>query len=552
MLKNIEIQNYAIIERLDIAFPDGLTIITGETGAGKSILLGALGLIMGKRVDTKVLYDQQKKCYVEAIFDISSYHLTDFFEEEELDYHEELTIRREIAPGGKSRAFINDSPVTLDILQTLTENLIDIHQQFDILDIQKPTFQLQIIDALAGNKSLLDNYKSQYKSYRKDIISLEGLREKNRNANQEIEFLTFQMNEFIQAELKDNEQVTLEVILQKLTSAEEIKRNSLMVAHALEEDENAIIGQWQGVINQFSSIRHLDSNYEALYTRMISVREEIADISNEASLISEATEYDEEAIHHCTTRLDLIYRLQKKHHVANMENLLDVQTAIQTKLDGYADLTNEMETLQRECIAKEKNLRALAAMLSENRKKIIQAFEKNVHDMLSSLSMEHAYISVKVNELRELNGTGLDEVNILFASNKGSDYLPLKDTASGGEMSRLTLCVKSLVAGAVTLPTLIFDEIDAGLSGAVAQKTGGIIAGLSKKHQVICITHSPQIAARAQSHFWVYKSDTAARSVTSMRELSLDERITEISKMLSGNPPTEAARANAIELINMS
>lgn len=551
MLRKIEIQNYAIIDRLEIAFPDGLTIITGETGAGKSILLGALGLIMGKRADTKVLYDQERKCYVEATFDITAYQLHDYFTEEGLDYSDELLIRREIAPGGKSRAFVNDSPVTLDILQTLTEGLIDIHQQFDTLDIQKPAFQLQMIDALAGNKSLLETYQNQYKSYRQAIRKLDELREKNRNANQEIEFLSFQMNEFNQAELKQGEQSELENLLQKLTSAEDIKKNTTLLVHGLEEDESAIIGQLQLLSNQFSTIRHLDKSYEDVYDRLLSVREELADIAKEASIMADATEYDEEAIHQTNTRLNLIYRLQKKHQVSDLDELLAVEASIQKKLDSFSDLTNEIETLESQCVQKETELRTLATQLSEKRQKVMPDFEKNIHDLLVSLSMEHAYIKIKSSTLKELSSSGLDDVSILFAPNKGSEFLPLKDTASGGEMSRLTLCVKSLVAGAVTLPTLIFDEIDAGVSGDVAQKMGVILANLSKKHQIITITHSPQIAAKAQSHFWVYKSDTDARTVTAMRELSIEDRVTEIAKMLSGNPPTEAAKANAKELIGI-
>ena len=551
MLKKIEIQNYAIIDRLEMSFPEGLTIITGETGAGKSILLGALGLIMGKRADTKVLYDQEKKCFVEATFDISTYGLQDFFAEEGLDYYDELLIRREIAPGGKSRAFINDSPVNLDILQTLTESLIDIHQQFDMLDIQKPGFQLQILDALAGNKSMLEKYTALFKTYRQTLKKLDELQKKNKHANQEIEFLQFQMNEFNQAELKRGEQEELENLLNKLTSAEDIKKNNSMLVHGLEEDENSIIGQLQLLSNQYSTISNLDHIYSEIYSRLMTVREELADISNEASRISDATEYDEEAIHLTNTRLNLIYRLQKKHQVSSLSDLLKIESNIQQKLASYSDLTNEIESLNLSCIQQEKNLRSLAGEISDQRKNVIQALEKNVHELLVSLSMEHAYIHIKMQSLSTLNATRLDDVNILFAPNKGSVFLPLKDTASGGEMSRLTLCIKSLVAGAVTLPTLIFDEIDAGVSGEVAKKMGHILAGLSRKHQVMCITHSPQIAAKADIHFWVYKSDSETRTVTAIRELTLDDRILEIAKMLSGNPPTQAARNNALELIQM-
>ena len=551
MLKKIEIQNYAIIEKLEITFPDGLTIITGETGAGKSILLGALGLIMGKRADTKVLYDQEKKCYVEAVFDIADYHLREYFTSESLDYSDELIIRREIAPGGKSRAFINDTPVTLDVLQTLTEDLIDIHQQFDMLDIQKPGLQLQMLDALAGNKLLFDSYVHLFRLYRQSIRKLEALKEKNKQAEQEIEFLNFQMKEFSEAELKDREQDELENLLQKLSSAEDIKRNSDMLVHGLEEDENAIIGQLQVFAGQFADISDLDIKYHEIYQRLISVREELSDIAREASRISDVTEYDEEAIHVTNARLSLIYRLQKKHHVTTMSELLKIESGIREKLESYSDLTNEIADVQNQCLKKEEELRKLGTELSVNRTKVIPSFEKSVHDLLASLSMEHAFIKVQMSKLNTVGASGLDEVSMLFAPNKGSIFLPLKDIASGGEMSRLTLCVKSLVAGAVTLPTLVFDEIDAGVSGEVARKMGQILADLSENHQVICITHSPQIAARADVHLWVYKSDTDARTITSMRQLNMHDRVTEIAKMLSGNPPTETAKANAKELIGI-
>jgi len=549
MLRKLEIQNYAIIDKLEIDFPTGLTIITGETGAGKSILLGALGLIMGKRADTKVLFDQERKCFVEATFAIADYQLHEYFTEEGLDYDDELIIRREIAPGGKSRAYINDSPVTLDILTTLTENLIDIHQQFDTLDIQKPVFQLRIIDALAGNKNVLEQYSNLYKDYRQTCQKLELLKEENRNAQQEVEFLNFQIAEFDQADLKPNEQDELEMQLQKLTSAEDIIKNCSAIVQAVEEGENAILGQLQFISNQFGSIKNLDKNFSDIYDRLLSVREELMDISKDASRISDSTEYDAAAIETTTTRLNIINRLQKKHGVITMDDLLKTQAEIKDKLNKFGDLTSDIENLELEISKKERSLKELAQVLSQARKKVIPSLEKDVHNLLTDLSMNHAYIKVQTGILPNFSNSGLDDISILFAPNKGSDFLPLKDTASGGEMSRLTLIIKSLVAGALTLPTLIFDEIDAGVSGDIAGKMGEILNNLANKHQIIAITHSPQIAAKAMSHYWVYKNDTESRTVTAMRQLDQGERVYEIAKMLSGNPPTEAAKANARELI---
>lgn len=552
MLTRLEIQNYAIIDRVDISLPEGLTIITGETGAGKSILLGALGLVMGKRADTKVMYDPEKKCYVEAVFEISNYNLRDYFEARELDYFPELIIRREISQGGKSRAFVNDSPVTLDILAELTENLIDIHQQFDILDIQKPTFQLRMIDALAGNQSMLDAYKTEYNRYRSLIRKLSELTERSAAAAREMDFLTFQIQEFDEAALKTGEQAELESALLKLTAAEDVKRLTTLVSHVLEEDERAVNGTLQSLASQLSHIRDLDPVYHELYERLLSSREELADIAREASRISDLTEYDTEAIHTTTERLNVIYRLMKKHQAADLDDLLLVRDKTAAQLAGFRDLGTEIESTSKEILSIKNTLLGIGTKLSENRKACTGRFESEVHSLLADLSMTHARIKVAINALGEPGPTGLDEVNMLFAPNKGSDFLPLKDTASGGEMSRLTLCIKSLVAGAITLPTLIFDEIDAGVSGDVAGKVGKILSRLAERHQVICITHSPQIAARASCHYWVYKSDTDTRTITAMKQLSADEKITEIAKMLSGNPPTDAALANARELINLT
>ena len=378
---------------------------------------------------------------------------------------------------------------------------------------------------------------------------MELLKEENRNAQQEVEFLNFQIAEFDQADLKPNEQDELEMQLQKLTSAEDIIKNCSAIVQAVEEGENAILGQLQFISNQFGSIKNLDKNFSDIYDRLLSVREELMDISKDASRICDSTEYDAAAIETTTTRLNIINRLQKKHGVITMDDLLKTQAEIKDKLNKFGDLTSDIENLELEISKKERSLKDLAQVLSQARKKVIPSLEKDVHNLLTDLSMNHAYIKVQTGILPNFSNSGLDDISILFAPNKGSDFLPLKDTASGGEMSRLTLIIKSLVAGALTLPTLIFDEIDAGVSGDIAGKMGEILNNLANKHQIIAITHSPQIAAKAMSHYWVYKNDTESRTVTAMRQLDQGERVYEIAKMLSGNPPTEAAKANARELI---
>lgn len=551
MLKRIEIQNYAIIDHLEIEFPEGLTIITGETGAGKSILLGALGLVMGNRADTKVLYDQERKCVVEAIFDINAYTLQEYFNEADLEYSDELIIRREIAPGGKSRAFVNDTPATLDVLTSLSASLVNIHGQFDTLDIQKPASQIEILDALAGNKALLTDYKKLYRQYRSLTSTLEDLKNSSKNASQEMEFLAFQLKEFEDAAWKEGEQEALETSLRKLTGAEDVKRLSQLLAHGLAEDEHAVIGQLHQLSGQYASLAGLDAEFSDIHSRLVSVKEELSDIARECARIAEATDFDEEAIHYANQRLGILYRLMKKHQVVTESELLDVQQRIQQKMGGYTSLDQEIQDLSNQCAQKEQQLRNIALQLSANRGGILDAFQENVHTLLVSLAMEHAYIRVQMTPLEQLTPSGCDEIAILFAPNKGSQFLPLKDIASGGELSRLTLCMKSLVAGAATMPTLVFDEIDAGVSGEVAHKMGAILASLAKAHQVICITHSPQIAAKADVHLWVYKSENETRTMAAMRTLTLDDRITELAKMLSGNPPTEGARLNARELLGI-
>ncbi len=551
MLKKLEIQNYAIIDKLQLDLSEHLSIITGETGAGKSILLGALGLIMGKRADTKVLYDDAIKCFVEATFSVATYQLKEWFDEEELDYLDEVVIRREISPQGKSRAFINDTPVTLDVLEGLAKQLIDIHQQFDTLDIQKPDYQIKIVDVLAGNKDILTDYYQKYKEYKKGQKTLFDLEEKNKNAVQECEFLNFQMEEFLSAQLKEGEQEELENSLEKLTSAEDIKKYTSMMAHGLEEDENAITGQLQSLLNHFGTIARLSEEFQGIYDRVIAAKEELTDVAREVSIVADKTEYDPEAIAETQARLDLLYRLQKKHHVLTVEDLLKIQLDIQAKLDGFTDISNEIEQLKSFIQKLENDLVTIGKQITKNRKSITEKFEQNIQALLTELSMPHAKIKVQISPLNTATPTGFDDVSLVFAPNKGSQFHPLKDTASGGEMSRLALCIKSLLAEAMTLPTLIFDEIDSGVSGEVSMKMGEILGKLSQNHQVISITHSPQIASKAVKHYWVYKNDTAARTVTAIKELSQEERIDELAKMLSGNPPTSAAIANAKELLGL-
>lgn len=549
MLKRLEIQNYAIIESLNLDLTKGLSIVTGETGAGKSILLGALGLIMGKRADTKVLYEADKKCVVEAVFDVSDYNIQSIFEAEGIDYEEETIIRRLISPNGKSRAFINDEPTTLSVLKAITDNLVDLHQQFDTLDLHSVSFQTKTIDALAGVIDKVSDYQVDYAEYAKSKRALSSLEEKHRNANQEMDFLNFQMKEFNDAELIDGEQEEKEKTLDKLTNAEDIQRVGNMILHQLDEDDPSTVDTLQSLLNELSSVMDSDEKLAEIYERLTNIQEEMRDIAKEAGHIAEITEYDEGVIEELNARLSLIYRLQKKHNVDNLEELLKIQDDISTQLSGFGDITQDIEKLQNKIGKLEEALVKKSNVISKSRKKTAPIFEKSIHEMLVPLSMENAYIKVDITPLDKPGPSGMDQINFLFSPNKGSDFKPLKDIASGGEISRLTLCIKSLVANAMTLPTLIFDEIDTGVSGEVASRMGEILSGLAEEHQVISITHSPQIAAKADRHFFVHKNDREDRTVTAIKELDKEGRITEIAKMLSGNPPSEAAIANAKELM---
>ncbi|MFT4534271.1 MAG: DNA repair protein RecN (Recombination protein N) [Saprospiraceae bacterium] len=549
MLKRLEIQNYAIIESLELDLTKGLSIVTGETGAGKSILLGALGLIMGKRADSKVLYEADKKCVVEAVFDVSEYNIQSIFEAEGIDYEKETIIRRLISPNGKSRAFINDEPTTLSVLKAITDNLVDLHQQFDMLDLHSVSFQTKTIDALAGVIDMVDDYRTDYVKYSKSKRTLASLEEKHRNANQEMDFLNFQMKEFNDAELIDGEQEEKEKTLDKLTNAEDIQRVGNMILHQLDEDDSSSVDTIQTLLNELSGVMDSDEKLAELYERLTNIQEEMRDIAKEAGHIAEITEYDEGIIEELNARLSLIYRLQKKHNVDNLEELIKIQDNISTQLSGFGDITQDIESLQNSITKLETSLVKKAEVISKRRKKTAPEFEKAVHEMLIPLSMENAYIKVDIAPLEKPGPSGMDQITFLFAPNKGSDFKSLKDIASGGEISRLTLCIKSLVANAMTLPTLIFDEIDTGVSGEVASRMGEILSGLADQHQVISITHSPQIAAKADRHFFVHKNDREDRTVTAIKELDKEGRIIEIAKMLSGNPPSAAAIENAKELM---
>ena len=551
MIKSLQIKNYAIIEALEINFSKGLTIITGETGAGKSILLGALGLIMGKRADIKSLYNLERKCVIEAIFDIAKYNLKAFFDEHDIDYEHELVIRREITPSGKSRSFINDTPANLKLLQQLSAALVDLHQQFDMLDIHNVSFQLRLIDALAENKNKLADYQNLFKTYQSNKRQLELLRNQDQEAGKEMDFISFQLDELVEAALEPGEQEQLEQEQNRLSNSEDIKRILSSAHHLLEEGEMAIIGQIEEISQSLAQIKTFDTKIAALDSRMDSILAELQDLVRDFESIAEDTEYDEERILEVKERLDLIYRLQSKHNAGSVEALLEIQQELQGRKDQFGNLSGTIADLEAAIQKQEEQLIQMADELRERRKAVVPGFERKVHDLLEQLSMKHARLEVQIAPMESPGPMGMDEVAFLFAANKGGRMQHIKDVASGGEISRLTLVTKSLVASAIPLPTLIFDEIDTGISGDVALKMGNIMRQLSDQHQVVSITHSPQVASKADAHYFVYKKEKEDRTTTNVRILTKEERIQAIATMLSQSPPSDSAIENAKELLSM-
>ncbi len=550
MLKSLEVKNYALIQNLFIDWNKGLNIITGETGAGKSIILGALGLIMGKRADSKVLFDPDSKCIVEAKFDVKlSTEMKNFFEEHELETDDELVIRREIATSGKSRAFINDTPATLDIVHEIADYLIDMHQQFDTLAMFKPKFQLEAVDALAGIQVQVSEYNSSYTEWKATEKKLNELVLLDQQSNRERDFIAFQFDELNSAKLIANEQADLESTMEVLSNAEDITRLCMKVATVLENNEENLSDTITTLAREYAAIAKIAPKYNAVYERLIGAVEELKDIAGEAESLSEEVEADPALLMQSQERLNLIYKLQKKHGVNDVQSLLDLESNLGAQLSAFDSNGAQIEELQKKMVNFEKDLHKKALIISKKRQDILPKFEKDVNELLITLSMPNARLKVDIKTDQELNASGTDNIQFLFATNKGSEFLPLKEVASGGELSRLTLCIKSILAEKMNLAVMIFDEIDTGVSGEVASKMGTILKRMADKHQMISITHSPQIAGKADQHYWVYKQDDGNRTISQMKILTNEERVMEIAKMLSGDNPGKAALDNAKELM---
>jgi DNA repair protein RecN (Recombination protein N) len=550
MLSRLSIRNYAIIDHLEVDFSSHLNIITGETGAGKSIIIGALGLILGQRAESNVLLNKEKKCIVEGYFrdEARQEHVIAFLRKNELDVLEELVVRREIAPAGKSRAFINDTPVNLSQLNQLSSLLVDLHQQFDTLDLGEADFQREVLDALAGNSALLKAYGEVYKKMTEAGHKLEELKTRKDHFNKELDYHQFQFNELEEAGFKENELEDLDQELKMLTNAESINRALEKVLYELEEGESPVLMKLKQVTGQLHPFHDLLPGLRQLEERIQSAYIELQDISAETSLLKDKINLDEEAADRINERIGLGYKLLKKHGVKTTADLLVIKEDLENKLrevlnmdDAIAEMTEQYQGLQKEA-------EKMAQKISSKRKEQEKPLSKQVNEMLVRVGMPNARIKIEILK-KELSSNGMDEISFLFDANKSNQFHPLRKVASGGELSRLMLCIKSLVARSMDLPTLIFDEIDTGISGEAARQVGAIMKELAESRQVLCITHQPQIAGKADAHYLVYKEVINNTITTGVRILNTDERIIAIARMLSGEKPTAAAMENAREMV---
>lgn len=549
MLQQLYIQNYAIIEKLKINFTSHLNIITGETGAGKSILMGALGLILGDRADTSSLLDNKTKLVVEGQFKMTDEAVRNFLEMNDLDQEQELIIRREISPNGKSRAFINDTPVTLSQLKDLTGLLVDLHRQFDIQQLNNKDFQLEVLDALGNNEAKLSEYHQTYTKYKSVKSHLQSLRQEQEEANKELDYHQFLYNELEQANFLPNEIEELEAEMKVMGNAETIKETLAAVTTSLNEGDEPMIQQLRSLISKVASVKDMIPALDEIGDRLQSVFIELKDIASELESIDSGVSFSEERMNEMNERMSLAYTLLKKHHVQSTEELLGIKEDLSGKMQKVTDLSAGIEKAEKEERELLKKLHQLSDKLSENRKKQIPAFTLKVNEMLQSVGMPNAAFKVDFKRLATPAENGMDEAEFMFNANK-TTFQPIRKVASGGELSRLMLIIKSLVAMSVNLPTLIFDEIDTGISGEAARQVGIIIKDLSSAHQVLLITHQPQIAAKAHTHFFVYKEAKADKILTSIKKLTEEERVHAIATMLSGDKPTEAAFKNAREMMN--
>jgi DNA repair protein RecN (Recombination protein N) len=550
MLQKLHIQNYAIIDEIEINFSSQLNIITGETGAGKSILMGALSLILGERADTSVLRKNDKKCFIEGFFKIDDKkEVKSFLKEHELDEENELVLRREIASNGKSRAFINDTPATLQQMKQLASLLVDLHQQFDTLELGDSDFQREVLDALASNNSKIESYQTLYKQWIQCNKELKELQQQKSSFNKEADYNQFLFDELNEINLKENELEQLDAELKLLSNSEGIKTTLSKVYFDLKESETPVVVLLKQLVNQLNTYADYHPDLPNVIERLKSSQIEIADIADEVERINDAVNYDEKRIQFINERMAAGYKLLKKHALQNTNELLQLQQELEQKLQAVLNIDDAILIKEKQVTSLQAEANKLADDISKARSKQAKPLEEKVNVLLAQVGMPNAKLKVDIKET-SLNSFGKDEIEFLFDANKSNRFEPIRKVASGGELSRLMLCIKSLVAQSIDLPTMIFDEIDTGISGEAAKQVGIIMKGLANNRQIICITHQPQIAGKANAHLFVYKEIKNDAVNTNIRLLNEDERITAIAKMLSGEKPSAAALESAREMMN--
>lgn len=552
MLNSLTIRNYAIIEGADLHFDPHLNIIIGETGAGKSILLGALGLILGKRADTSVLRNQAEKCFVEATFQLQNNELQAFFESEELDFETQTVIRREINAAGKSRAFINDTPVTLDVLRTLTEKLVDIHAQHETQNLLEKDFFIQLLDKIIKQNDTLLSYRSLLKTYKEKTAELKHFREQLKQFEKEYEFVSFQFRELEEANLSLEEWQGLEEELELLLNAEQIKQNLLQLSQLFDHESSGMLEQMAQAVKLSAQVGCFHKDLGQLHESLSVMQDELRENLRVIHQLEASTEANEERIGILSEKQNAVNRLLQKHHFQQFEDLIALKNELAEKLEKFSFSGDKLSELEAETSEILNQLKTLSKSLHEQRMKAAAPFAEQITAIIKDLGIPHGKVSFSGfwDENATPGPLGMDTIDLQFAPNKGSQLQTLDQVGSGGEKSRLMLAIKSLTAGYMELPTLIFDEIDTGISGEVALKVGQMLKQLGKNHQVITITHLPQVAAGGNKHFVVYKNHETAISTTEIKATTGEETVFEIAKMLSGDRPTEAAIENARNLMN--
>lgn len=550
MITTLAIKNYALIEDIRVEFNEGLTIITGETGAGKSILLGALALLLGKRADLGSVKDASKKCVVEGHFFIKNYGLQAVFEENDLDYEPQTIIRREILPGGKSRAFVNDTPVALTQLQALSPYLIDVHSQHETMEVVSENFQMEVIDALAGNSSLLKLYQSQFQDFKKTSEELAAIKLQKESASKELDYNTFLYEELQFADLKKLNQQELEETYETLDNAEAIQEALANVNQLLQEEKIGTLDTAKESRIVLGRIKEFSKTFEEFWQRLNSVIIELEDIAAEVNNSAEKIEADPEMLFQVNEKLQTLYKLQQKHAVATVSELIEIEQRLEEKVNITLGLDDQIENLEKQKNELRETALKTAEALHNKREEAIPILKKKLEETLLPLGLPNARFKFELSASEDFKNNGTDALQLLFTANKGLSFGPLKKVASGGEMSRIMLAIKAVLADYKKLPTIVFDEIDTGVSGEIANKMADIMQKMSKAMQLLSITHLPQIAAKGDHHIKVYKEDSNEVTATHLKILNEDERIVEIAQMLGGNNASEAAIANAKELLN--